>query len=524
MSDREFQAALLPAILKVGPEVYLASQLSEISSRFPAHVEELRAFLIKEKLPVPSPDAIPGLASRMEADARFRADVGSLLRAALYQERERIGHEDLLAILVTAAAGTKHDLKSEAQSAAIRQMLRFVMHSRRATFRVEPDENDSAEPEVREPVMAGVTAGRAEALALEPEPVLAGRVHSRLDAAAERAHARNARTESRAEPIFTAEPKKDELTLTEDSAAAAAGESRGPGDREPGDLVLPAFRTSGLFAVHTEPERAWWRAHPAWIAGVVCMVLGVGLGMVMHRVVSAAEMHVAAGVASGSSSNAKAAAPVTTAGTAGSSNVSIGANGSIAAAHSLNRDVARRGTGAGITEAPVGTVQTGSVDNGQAPLQPGVLEGRSTPPPVATTAATPGKSSAVPVTVVKQVVTASASGPQGGDATGGTQMTAATRSVVHPGSAGMTAANVIFSPAPEYPPAAAAARVHGQVTVHAVVDPDGNVIYARAVSGPPLLRDAAQEAVHKWRYSPLLDNGKPIAVTTVAILDFKVAK
>ena len=88
----------------------------------------------------------------------------------------------------------------------------------------------------------------------------------------------------------------------------------------------------------------------------------------------------------------------------------------------------------------------------------------------------------------------------------------------------MTAANVIFSPAPAYPPAASAARVEGQVTVQAVVDPEGKVVSARAVSGPPELRDAATEAVQRWRYSPLLDNGKPIAGTTVAILDFKVAE
>jgi TonB family protein len=85
-------------------------------------------------------------------------------------------------------------------------------------------------------------------------------------------------------------------------------------------------------------------------------------------------------------------------------------------------------------------------------------------------------------------------------------------------------ANVIFSPPPKYPAAASAAGVQGEVTVHAVVDPDGKVIYARAVSGPALLRGAAQEAVQQWRYRPLLDNGKPIAVTTVAILEFRVGK
>ncbi|HET6169871.1 MAG TPA: energy transducer TonB, partial [Terracidiphilus sp.] len=432
-------------------------------------------------------------------------------------------------------------------------MLRFVMQSRRATFRVDPDEkSDSAEPElqeaeirepVREPVAVGAPAGKAALL--EAEPVLARRLRSRLDAVAEPVEARIA---------LTAEAVKHEARPTAKSAAVAEPESRQPepeshgaASRKPSDLVLhpseqarlgpelPAFRTSGLFAAHTEPEPAWWRAHPALIAGVLCMLLGVGLGMVMHRVVSAAQMQVGARVAS-TSSSAKPAGSVAknaTAATAGgSANVAVPRNGSGANAQPLVHGSAA-GVGSGIMESPVGTVQTASVAESDRPgAQPAPLEGQSRPAPAgqpASTIAAPteavaaGKSSAVPVTVVKQVVTASPSATEDGP-TGATQLTAATRSVVHPGSAGMTAANVIFSPAPEYPPAAAAAKVHGQVTVHAVVDPDGNVIYARAVSGPPLLRDAAQEAVHKWRYSPLLDNGKPIAVTTVAILDFKVAK
>ena len=131
----------------------------------------------------------------------------------------------------------------------------------------------------------------------------------------------------------------------------------------------------------------------------------------------------------------------------------------------------------------------------------------------------------MPVTVVKQEVTAWPSEPlDSRGQTGGAPSSAKTRSIVRKGSAGMTAANVIFSPAPAYPAAASAARVEGQVTVQAVVNPEGKVVSVRAVSGPSVLRDAATEAVQRWRYSPLLDNGKPISVTTVAILDFKVAE
>ena len=84
------------------------------------------------------------------------------------------------------------------------------------------------------------------------------------------------------------------------------------------------------------------------------------------------------------------------------------------------------------------------------------------------------------------------------------------------------AAYVMFSPAPAYPPAASAARVQGEVTVRAVVGRGGEVVDARVVSGPPLLREAALEAVQRWRYRPYVQNGKPLAVEATAILDFQI--
>ena len=437
----------------------LASQLSEISGRFPAHVQDLRAFLRKEKLPVPSPDALPQLSSRLESDARFRADVGSLLRVALYQEREQVGYEDLLGILVAAAAGTEHDLKSESQEADIRELLRFVLQSRRSAFRPEAEEESVAvAPEPRKTVPVDL------------EPVLRARG-------------------SEAAPSMKLELKPEEPAL-----AVAEPESR-----EPDDVVLSPFRTGTLFAAHMEPADSGRRVQPVWIVGVVCLLAGVGLGLTFHRVVSAAESHLAVRAASFSSKPKPVVA--------------------IAPKHSDPENANALVTPKS-SPAPEIT-DTASVADNHAAAQPsGLLQGRSTPPP-----ATTEKTSGVPMTVVKQVVTASPrAAADSADAAQAAPLAARTRSIVPQNLAGITPANVIFSPAPQYPAAAAAARVHGQVTVHAVVDPDGNVIYARAVSGPPLLRDAAQQAVQRWRYRPLLDNGKPIAVTTTAIVDFKFAK
>src|SRR5262249_47960519 len=49
-------------------------------------------------------------------------------------------------------------------------------------------------------------------------------------------------------------------------------------------------------------------------------------------------------------------------------------------------------------------------------------------------------------------------------------------------------------PEPAYPPLARAAKVTGNVVVEVTIDETGNVTAARAVSGHPLLKDAAVEA------------------------------
>lgn len=441
--------------------VFLASQLTEISGRYPAHVQDIREFLLKEGLPVPSPDAIPQLLSRLGTDTRFRADVGSLMRATLYREREGIGYEDLLGILVAAAAGTKHHLESDSQEADLRELLRFLLQSRRSTFPPEPEPEETKIP--IEPEPRGTEPVRP--VQANSEPML---------------YARGTRSAARSVKL--------ELRSDEAVVAVAEADRREAGNREAGDVVLPRFLTSGLFAAQIESEAPRWRGRSVWIVGMVCIALGLGLGAVFHRVVSAAETHIAQTqvvkrAVDTFSSKQKTA-------------------GSVAPAVAPQESAAEASKTASVAS-------DGRAGNGGAGAQPAAAEA----------------SSGVPVTVVKQEVTAWPSEPlDPREATGGAPSSAKTRSIVHQGSAGMTAANVIFSPAPAYPAEASAARVEGQVTVQAVVNPEGKVVSARALSGPPVLRDAATEAVHRWRYSPLLDNGKPISVTTVAILDFKVAE
>lgn len=84
------------------------------------------------------------------------------------------------------------------------------------------------------------------------------------------------------------------------------------------------------------------------------------------------------------------------------------------------------------------------------------------------------------------------------------------------------AANLIYGPTPPYPAVAASAHVQGEVKIQANIDRDGTVNAARVVSGPPLLRDAALEAVQHWRYKPFTSGGKTRPTGALAVLEFEL--
>lgn len=78
----------------------------------------------------------------------------------------------------------------------------------------------------------------------------------------------------------------------------------------------------------------------------------------------------------------------------------------------------------------------------------------------------------------------------------------------------------IYYEAPAYPVIAKQAQVQGLVIIDAVIDEHGNVVQARAVSGPPLLIPAALQTVLKWKYEPTYLNGEPVSVQMHVQVDF----
>jgi len=73
---------------------------------------------------------------------------------------------------------------------------------------------------------------------------------------------------------------------------------------------------------------------------------------------------------------------------------------------------------------------------------------------------------------------------------------------------------------PEYPTLARQARIQGQVQIDAVLDEQGNVVEMHVVSGPPLLYQAALDALRKWKYEPTYLNDQPIAVQMIVTITF----
>jgi protein TonB len=53
-----------------------------------------------------------------------------------------------------------------------------------------------------------------------------------------------------------------------------------------------------------------------------------------------------------------------------------------------------------------------------------------------------------------------------------------------------------------------------------VVDENGNVISANAISGDPLLRESAEQAAGKAKFSGLRPSGKPVKITGTLIYNF----
>jgi TonB family protein len=75
-----------------------------------------------------------------------------------------------------------------------------------------------------------------------------------------------------------------------------------------------------------------------------------------------------------------------------------------------------------------------------------------------------------------------------------------------------------------YPPIAKQMKASGAVQVAITIDENGRVIEAKATSGHPALRSAAEEAAKKWVFKPASLDGKPMRQRDVLTFTFDLPK
>jgi len=73
---------------------------------------------------------------------------------------------------------------------------------------------------------------------------------------------------------------------------------------------------------------------------------------------------------------------------------------------------------------------------------------------------------------------------------------------------------------PRYPANARRVNASGSVDVQVTISEEGRVIEAKAISGHPLLRDAAVEAARQWVFKPAILNGVPVKTEMVLTFAF----
>ena len=107
-------------------------------------------------------------------------------------------------------------------------------------------------------------------------------------------------------------------------------------------------------------------------------------------------------------------------------------------------------------------------------------------------------------------------GSTGSGATGNADPSSSRRAV----KGGILNGRARVLPKPVYPDIARAAHASGSVVVQVLIDEEGNVVSAHAVSGHPLLQSASVAAAREAKFSPTRLSGQPVKVMGVIQYNF----
>jgi TonB family protein len=94
------------------------------------------------------------------------------------------------------------------------------------------------------------------------------------------------------------------------------------------------------------------------------------------------------------------------------------------------------------------------------------------------------------------------------------------RGPLKPVSGGILNGKAISLPSPLYPEVAKRMHTTGLVEVEVVIDLSGKVISAKAVKGPVLLLQAAEQAAKQAKFTPTLLSGQPVKISGIITYNF----
>lgn len=459
-------------------------QLEEVSARYSTEIAELRGFFSKARLPVGTAGALHAVAQRLQQDRAFHRDLTSHLWVLIEETRgpENMTQGTVLGILAAAAAGPR--LAAEAGTDDAHDLLRFVMAARRSLGATTP--SDSVERPEQSPATEVAPSEnlplRTKFVPAETTPTrVAGRSKTWAVAALAGLLLAGAgiwiglRPSSQVSVVpatIVATPSTVEPPASTQVEASLQSEPERPSARSSRAQTVPLRRSvpaSVPDANPSEPTTPVQRDSRSMDAGQKTVVPASQVPQQMSVVAPSA------------------ARPA-------SRNVPVPAS-------TLSK---RLGSPAMPAYAP-------AEDEAVTRRHPRLLRRV----PDTTPLRDPDD------TLLAEAAPADApSIPSSGRANATIAVHPA--GTVRPASLGNMAANVVYTPVPPYPAAASAAGVQGEVRVQARIDPSGNVASARVISGPPLLRDAALNAVQHWRYKPWTASGRPTATSTVAVVDFEL--
>jgi TonB family protein len=84
--------------------------------------------------------------------------------------------------------------------------------------------------------------------------------------------------------------------------------------------------------------------------------------------------------------------------------------------------------------------------------------------------------------------------------------------------------NLVQRVEPDYPEAAREQKIQGPVVLEVHIAADGTVQDIEVISGPPVLAQAASDAVKQWKFKPQLVKGSPVEMQTRVTLKFRLPK